>query len=68
MAMIGGFDMSYKAWEQAGARYQVPNPEYDDWVQGIIIALQVSSIFELSNDSSSSLINTFLFTFCIFDV
>ena len=27
MAMIGGFDMSYKAWDQANARYQVPNPE-----------------------------------------
>ena len=47
MAMIGGFDMSYKAWDQAGAGYQVPNPEYDDWVQGIIIALQVS-VFLLS--------------------
>ena len=42
MAMIGGFDMSYKAWDQANARYQVPNPEYDDWIQGIIIALQVN--------------------------
>jgi len=41
MAMIGGFDMSYKAWSQADARYQVPNPEYDDWIQGIIIALQI---------------------------
>ena len=42
MAMIGGFDMSYKAWNQADARYQVPNPEYDPWIQGIIIGLQVS--------------------------
>ena len=47
MAMIGGFDMSYKAWDQSGAGYQVPNPEYDDWVQGIIIALQVT-VFAVS--------------------
>jgi len=41
LAMIGGFDMTYKAWNEADARYEVPNPEYDDWVQGIIIALQI---------------------------
>ena len=41
MAMIGGFDMTYKAWNQGNAAYTVPNPDYDDWVQGIIIALQV---------------------------
>jgi len=41
LAMVGGFDMSYKAWNESGARYTVPNPEYDDWVQGIIWALQI---------------------------
>ena len=44
LAMVGGFDMSYKAWNESGARYTVPNPEYDDWIQGIIWALQVSAI------------------------
>ena len=43
--MIGGFDMSYKAWNQGNAAYTVPNPDYDDWVQGIIIALQVHTLF-----------------------
>ena len=47
MAMIGGFDMSYKAWNQADARYQVPNPEYDPWIQGIIIGLQVSQCIKV---------------------
>ena len=47
LAMVGGFDMSYKAWNESGARYTVPNPEYDDWVQGIIWALQVLQLESL---------------------
>ena len=39
--MVGGFEMSYKAWNEETASYTVPSPEYPDWVQGIIIALQV---------------------------
>ena len=41
LAMVGGFEVSYKAWNEETASYTVPSPAYPDWVQGIIISLQV---------------------------